>query len=87
MGSDSPSSQPPTHDLNATALLFSAVWIRLAFVFLLVFDCFSAVVGKRLEYIRVLIIWQWEATFHLPGAQWSRPPWGAGVGRRPWDTR
>lgn len=33
MDSDSPSSHPPTNDLNTIALLFSAMWIRLAFVF------------------------------------------------------
>lgn len=39
MGSGPPPSYPPSHDLNRAVLLFSVVWIRLAFVF---YWCLSA---------------------------------------------
>lgn len=46
-----------TRDLNQAALLLSAVWVRLAFVFLLMFECFSTLGHNQKISYRVLIIW------------------------------
>lgn len=56
MGFDSLASQLPTDGLKRTALLFFCGTDKISFHFILVFDCFGAVLGKRLEYISTLAV-------------------------------